>query len=514
MAARDWRTVAGCASRILNGENHSAEGHFLAGLAAKAAAQLDRAEQSFRRALAADPGRYDAAVELADLYLGWQRNFEALSLLEDYRARLQGSPLYLGMAAAAYSRLDLHEIAWPLYRRARDMQPEVEAFEAGLAASGVYLGKTEDARVIYESLLERHPQHQRYHYQLARLSTATDFGHVERMRAVLDSTNRPAEENIFIYYALGKELEDLGEWDEAFRYYEMAGAAAKRASNYDVGEDLALIDAVMGTCTGAWRRSPFPAVEPAPGDPVPVFIVGLPRSGTTLTERIVSSHSLVRTIGETYGLRAAIRGESDVDAGRSMTPDMIRAAAAADPARIRKRYLDSVAYKLGSEPVFVEKLPENVLYLGFIARSFPEAGIVHVRRNPMDVCFAMFKQSWFRYAYTLEDVGRYYVAYDRLMSHWRSVIPDRLTEVAYESLVAQQDQETRRLLQSLGLEFEVACLRFEENAVGRATASAVQVREKMHSRSVDRWRRFERQLRGLRDYLEGAGIEIAAAPGG
>ncbi|MGH8194585.1 MAG: sulfotransferase family protein, partial [Woeseiaceae bacterium] len=315
--------------------------------------------------------------------------------------------------------------------------------------------------------------------------------------------------NIFIYYALGKELEDLELWDEAFRYYEMAGEAAKSVSAYDVERDLDIIETTINTCDEAWLRSASASAALPDEEPVPIFVVGLPRSGTTLTERIIASHSRVCSIGETYFLQTAIRRESGIDTGESMSPEIIVAAANASAAKIRSDYLAAVGYKLGSEPMFVEKLPENHLYLGFIAKSFPDARIVHVRRNPMDSCFAMFKQSWFRYAYTLEDVGRYYVAYDRLMSHWRSVLGDRLTEVAYESLVAEQEGETRCLLDRLGLPFEDACLRFEQSSAPSATASAVQVREKVHDRSVDRWRRFEDQLSGLREYLEGQGIDIA-----
>jgi Sulfotransferase family len=170
--------------------------------------------------------------------------------------------------------------------------------------------------------------------------------------------------------------------------------------------------------------------------------------------------------------------------------------------------MDAAQYKFGDEPVFIEKLPENYLYLGFMAKGMPEAHIVHLRRHPLDACLAMFKQSYFRYAYTLEDVGRYYLAYNRLMEHWRSLLGSRLIEVSYEALVSDQEGETRKLLKRLGLEFELACLNFEKNTAASSTASAVQVREKMHSRSVDRWRHFERQLQPLKAMLEAQGIPL------
>jgi hypothetical protein len=159
-------------------------------------------------------------------------------------------------------------------------------------------------------------------------------------------------------------------------------------------------------------------------------------------------------------------------------------------------------------------LPFNYLYLGFIAKAFPDARIVHLRRNPMDTCFAMFKQvfTWaYKFSYRLEDVGRYYIAYARLLEHWRRVLGERLIEVEYEALTANPELETRRLLGRLGLEFEEACLRFETNASATTTASSVQVREKVHNRSVRRWTHFSRQLQPLRQVLERAGIDVEQA---
>jgi hypothetical protein len=191
-----------------------------------------------------------------------------------------------------------------------------------------------------------------------------------------------------------------------------------------------------------------------------------------------------------------------------MTPEIITAAAQQDIGRIADGYLNAVRYRLGTPPFFIEKYPENILYLGFAAKAYPDARLVHLRRHPMDACFAMYKQSFFRYAYTLQNVGRYYAAYDRLARHWRAVLGERLVEVDYETLVGDPEVQTRQLLERLGLEFEPACLEFDRNQAASATASSVQVREKIHTRSVERWRNFERHLQPLRTVLEAAGIEV------
>jgi hypothetical protein len=239
--------------------------------------------------------------------------------------------------------------------------------------------------------------------------------------------------------------------------------------------------------------------------------VGLPRTGTTLTERIIASHSKVRSVDETQFMQMVIRRESRVLSDQRITPEMIEEAAKLGIKIIGDGYMDLVNYKLRDEPMFVDKLPLNIFYLGFITKAFPNARIIHVQRNPMDTCFAMYKQvfTWaYKYSYTLDGLGCFYPAYTRLLDHWRKTLGSRMIEVEYEKLVADQENQTRVLLEKLGLDFEEACLNFEQNTAATVTASTVQVREKIHSRSVNRWMNYERQLQPLKECLENAGITV------
>jgi len=506
---QDWAKVHACAVEILRRDDASAEGHFLAGLVEKAARRPIRAAEAFARALELDPGRYDAAVELADQHSIGRRNGAAAELLARYSERLVNSPRYLDMAGTIYTHIGMPERALPLYRRAHELQPDIALFAANLASCSVYLGRIEEARALYQALLERVPTHQRNHYYLARLEKARDATHVEQMQAVLRDNGLPPDRNVFLYCAIGKELEDLGRWDEAFDYYKRAGDAVASVANYDVAADIELIDRIIATCNSGWLADAGKVAEPA--DKTPIFIVGLPRTGTTLTERILASHSGVQSVGETQFLQMTLRQVSGVETVESMNPAIVTAAARQDAARIADGYMASIRYRLGNEPMFIDKLPFNFLYLGFIAKAWPDARMVYLRRNPMDSCFAMYKQvfTWaYKFSYTLEGLGRYYVAHHRLLEHWKQVLGARLIEVEYEALVSSQEAETRRLLERLGLDFEPACLEFEKNEAASATASSVQVREKIHTRSVDRWRHFERQLQPLRAMLEAAGITV------
>ena len=502
-ATRDWGRVRSCGLEIRRLAPRDPEGPFLLGLAEKAAGRPQQAADSFLEALELSAERYDAAIELAFQCVLLNRHREAVELLDGNRSRLSNSPRYLNLAGEGYARMGMYEEAWPLYERALELQPDVEIFQANLAACAVYLGRIDTARDLYCKLLEKHPSHQRNHYELARLTRATDDRHVEQMRAVLARSDPDPTRNIFLFYALGKELEDLERWDEAFEFYRKGGDAAKSMMQYDVDDDVAVIDAIVATCDAKWLAD-RPASDAS--DVMPIFIVGLPRTGTTVAERILSSHSQVETVGETQLVQMVLKDTGGMGRGMQMTPGIIAAAAKAPAEELARRYLEAVSHRLSGARYFIDKLPENVLYLGFIARAWPDARMVHMRREPMDACFALYKQSYFRFAYTLDDLCRYYLAYDRLSRHWRAVLGDRLIEVEYEGLVADQAGETKRLLDRLNLPFEEACLNFERNVAPIATASSAQVREKLHSRSVGKWKRFERQLAPLQACLEAGGV--------
>ncbi len=507
-ARQDWETVHLCAAGILNRAGQDPEGYFLLGLVEKAAQKPKKAIDAFEAVLRMDAKRYDAAVELASQYSMGRRNAEVAALLGRYEGSLANSPRYLDMAGTVYTEVGLPEKAWPLYQKAYELQPEISLFQANLAACAVYVGEIDTAREVYKELLSNNPTHQRNHYQFARLARATDSQHIEQMEQVLRETDLPPDRNIFLYYALGKEYEDLQEWGKAFEYFKRGGDAATSIANYDIDDDIAIIDTAIEVCNAEWLQR---GVVPQSADNTPLFIVGLPRTGTTLTERIIASHSKVQSVGETEFVQMVLRRESEVQALDKMTPAMIKSVADKDISLITNGYMNVIRYRLKQEPIFIDKLPFNINYLGFIAKAWPDKPIVLMQRNPMDACFSMYKQvfTWaYKFSYSLENLARYYVAYDRLCQHWRELLGDRLVEVQYEELVADQEAQTRRLLDRLGLEFEQACLNFEKNVAPTATASSVQVREKMHTGSVDRWRHYEKQLQPLVNQLEAAGISL------
>lgn len=501
--ARDWARVGACARELIRRPGASAEGHFLLGLAEKAARRPWAAVDAFRTAHAQDPGRYDAALEAASQLMALGRIGEAVQLVRESEAKLGRSPRYLQIAATVYLNAGLPSRAWPLFRQADALQPGIDSLRAGLAESSAFVGRVDEAAAIYRELLRKNPGHQRNHYALSRLRTATDTTHLDAMQAILEASGQRDERNIYLLYAIGKECEDLGRWDEAFDAYSRAGNAAARVAGYDVNDDVRLIDTIIDTCDAEWLDAGSAGADEVR---TPMFVTGLPRSGTTLVERALGLHSQVESVGETWFLQQAIRRASGVESAERMVPAMIPAAAGARPGRIAEDYLSSVAYKRGGKPVFIEKFPENFLYLGFVAREFPGARVVHVHRHPMDNAFGLFKQSYFRYAYRLDDLAAFLPAWDRLVRHWRRLLGDRVVDVCYEDFVTQPDEEIRKLLAAVGLPFEEACLHIENNPAASNTASAVQVREPIHTSSIGHWRHFESGLSGLRAALQAAGV--------
>jgi hypothetical protein len=310
---------------------------------------------------------------------------------------------------------------------------------------------------------------------------------------------------IRIHYALAKECEDLGRYPEAFDYLERGARKRREHLRYDVALDVATVDWIM-------KSHPAAPADPLASREEPIFIVGLPRSGTTVVDRILASHSSITSAGELDCFALSLVDAARRKSGKAALPrrELVELSATLEFAALGRDYLARAREAYGGSGRFVDKMPLNYLYCGLIHRALPNARIVHVVRHPMAVCYAMYKtlfKSGYPFSYDLGEIASYYAAYHRLMAHWRNILPGVIHQVSYEDLIADQAGETRKLLEYCGLGWEDGCLAFHRNPTPTTTASASQVRRPLYDSSVSQWRHYEARLSGLRKALAAEGIE-------
>lgn len=508
IAQRNGRVLHDSFTKILQLDPKNVEGHFLKGIFFKVQKKRTEAKSAFKFAFETDTRRYDAAVELADLLAAEQECRAAKDLLDRSEAAMENSPYYLNFAGEVYTRLGLHDEAWPLFKVANDIQPNAIPIESNLAASAAKIGEIATSKKYYKKLLSEAPENKRHHFELSRLGKAKGQNHIREMEIILDKSGEAGPKNIFLYFALGKEYEDLENWEKAFDFYNLgnhyAAQEAKRAK-YDVRHDIDAIRAVKEFCNKKWLKASEPNIL---ADKSPIFIVGLPRTGTTLVERILSAHSKVESVGESFFLDTAIKAASGQRQSRDVSAEIIKVAAMRPVTKIMTDYMDAIAYRRSGKPYFIEKLPLNFLNIGFILKAMPKAKIVVLDRKPMDACFAMFKQPYFRFSYDFDWLADYYMAFTSLRQHWLDIAGHRIISISYEELVHKPEAQIRALLSNIELEFEQNCLDFHLSKSASATASFAQIRRRAHTGSVNKWSFFERQLEPLSKKLKAAGIDV------
>jgi tetratricopeptide (TPR) repeat protein len=468
-----------------------------------------------REACVTDPADAEAHAQLGRWLSRLHRTDEALDAARRALSLQPASAATLDTIGVVFSRAGRHEQAVDCFARAVTLDPERAGLHFNHAASLKFLGRFAEAEAAYEACVRCDPRFWRAHSALAATGRQTaERNHLERLERLLATGPLEPDAELHLRHALAKELEDLGRDDEAFAHL-LAGNARKHATTgYRFERDQGLFDAVTRL---------FPDVLPVAvhadrtSDEIaraPIFVVGMPRTGTTLVERILSSHSQVASAGESQNFGVLLKR-----ACQTLSPQVLDAATLVQSLRVDlqalgREYLERTRPAGPPRPRFVDKMPLNFFYLGHIARALPGATIVVLRRHPLDTGLSNFRQlfaagfSYYDYARDLRDIGRYYAQFDRLIAHWQAALPGRVHEVRYEALVADQRAETGRLLAHCRLPWEDSCLQFDRNESAVATASAVQVRQPLFASSVGRWRRYQRHLQPLIDELRAAGVAL------
>ncbi len=376
------------------------------------------------------------------------------------------------------------------------------------AAVQRYFGDVDGAEAGFDKAIELKPQEYEAYNGRAHLRTQTrERNHIAQLEEVIARTRDPAGLTQ-LCYALAKEQEDIGDFEAAFASLKQGADSKRRHMQYRVETDLQIIAKIREVYdAGMFNRgiAGFPS-------PDPIFVLGMPRTGTTLVERILSSHSSVFSAGELNNFSLELIRFVGQAPGqkRPSRVEFVAASATIDFRALGGAYVAGTRPLRDGSPYFIDKLPFNFLYSGLIHLALPQAKIINLQRHPMDTCYAVYKQLFkdaYPFSYDLDELGQYYIAYHRLMQHWNEVMPSVIHTLRYEALVSDLAVESRRLLAFCGLPWEDQCLRFHENTQASTTASALQVRQPIYATSVGKWRQYARQLEPLRARLEAAGIE-------
>ena len=465
----------------------------LAELAARIGRMKD-AETLLRRALELAPNFNPARANLA-LVLGRSgRPAEALELLEPVFEAEPDAIGHMNLKAATLGRLGDFGEAIEIYEAVLTRTPRQPLVWLSYGHMLKTVGRQKEGIDAYRKAIELKPELGEAWWSLANLKTI-HFGEADiaAMTSALDTPGLSDQDRLHLDFALGKAMHDAGKPDEAFAFYASGNALRRKQHPFDIGQLSRRVDRSIEAFTSELlsSRGGSDAADP-------IFIVGMPRAGSTLVEQILSSHSLVEGTGELPDL-PAIAGEGGdyVSRAAKMTAEERR--------RAGEGYLKRAAVQRRTDrPFFIDKLPNNWMFVSFIQLILPNAKIIDARRHPLGCCFSNFRQHFARgqdFTYHLGDLGLYYSDYVRLMAHVDAVMPGRVHRVIYERMVDDTETEIRALLGYCGLDFEEACLAFHETERAVRTASSEQVRQPIYRDATDEWRRYDRHLWPLKQAL-------------
>jgi tetratricopeptide (TPR) repeat protein len=509
----EFPALIDCCKAILAQQRDFADGWFLLSVAAEAAGDLTRARDLRSRAIALAPASAEYLAQQARLLSRLNRAAEALDLARRAVAAGPGDALAFDTVGVVFSRLARYEEARAALDQAVRRAPDNAQYRFNLAAALQFLGDRAGAETHYRAAITARPDFARAWWALSELhKTGAPGDDLDTLLALAERADPGTDDALYLGHAIAREYELRGDCARAFGYLERGKAARRQRALDSRARDEALFEALRQAFTAVDQEPRTAATEGSE----PLFVVGMPRTGTTLVERILSCHPAVQSLGEIQDLAHAVRRSAGASGGGAvLDPTVIDAARSAPSERTAVRYRESTAQRLeGAAPprYLLDKMPLNALYIGFILRSLPSARVVILRRDPRDTVLSNFRQlfavdySYYDYHYDLATTARYVADFEGLMAHFRSLYGERLFTLDYEALVASPEPTVRALLAYLDLPWDPACLAFHTRQEGVATPSALQVRQPLYADAVARWRRYEKELAPASRVLAGAGV--------
>ena len=465
--------------------------------------QAQKAEAAYKKALAARPDYAEAMLNLSNVLRSLNRKDEALKLLKKLTAAAPKYDLAFNNLGNLHRDLDDLEKAEASYRRATELNPQYALAWLNLGTVLNHLGRKADSVTALRRAIEIAPRFGEPYMQLAStMKVPLDAPVVASMQFYYDEPAIPARDKMYLAFALGRVLDDNGQYDKAFGYFREGNRLKRATLTFNIAGEQALVERTRTVFTKQFlAKAPRSAVN----DETPVFIVGMMRSGTTLMEQILASHPQVAGADELQWIPEIAFGFKP-KSGQAY-PDWLSSVTAKDLTGMGEAYIGRLRQRFGTGPrLITDKLPGNFLFIGLIHLILPKAKIIHMRRDPLDTCLSIYNTLFAHlhyYAYDMRELAQFYQLYSGLMKHWDQVLPGKVFHQRYEDLVGDPEKSVRKVLDYCNLPFDEKCLEFYKSDRRVRTASSQQVREQLHARSIGRWRNYEKHLGEWKAMLAG-----------
>jgi hypothetical protein len=449
-----------------------------------------------------------AALRLAQYYLAERRRQDcrqALALVAEKPVQDAG---FYRAVAAVFSALDDPAAALPWLEQAVSFAPQHAGLRFDLALAQFFLNQMAASRSNLALVLQQLPLAGNVLHLRSATQTATaDDNHIADLQQRLAQPALQPQDAVGAGYALAKELEDVGQYTAAFAALRKAATCKRQQLQYDAVNEFATFAAMRQHFNADFFARPDPVAAADTASTLrPIFILGMPRTGTTLVERILGQHPDVVSIGEFPDFPLEVAQAARQVQGRQ---SLVEAALQLDYPALGARYLQQAAEVAQGKPIFIDKLPFNFIYTGLIKKALPQARIIHLVRDPLDTCYAIYKTLFnqvYSFSYQLDELADYFIEYKKLMAHWHQVLPGQILDVHYEQVVAEPELQAKRILHWCGLPWQQDLLDFHQAKSASTTASAAQVRQPIHQKSVQKWRQFADELQPVRARLFAAGL--------
>jgi tetratricopeptide (TPR) repeat protein len=487
---------------ILQQDKYFADAYFLLAMIASVHHNLAKAIELIKQANALAPNNPEYLSQLAKHYALDNNHVEALHFAELAAKLTAQSSLTLDTLGVTYSQMGLHEKAVHFFKKSVAINDKNPNYFFNLGASLKFIGDFDGARKAYEKAILMAPKYYKAHSALTGLGgISKDNNHISLLEELFKQTQH-ADDRLHIGHALAREYESLEDFDKAFHYLEMAKKFKLKHLKYSIDEDKALFNSLAShfkDCKHSLIQG-FNTEEA-------IFVVGMPRSGTTLVERIISQHTDVTSAGELQHFGLLVKKMAKTPSNRVIDAETVAATKAINFKELGKSYIDSTRAITGKTAKFVDKMPLNVLYVGFILQALPKAKIICLDRNPLDTIVSNFRQlfsvnqSYYNYAYDLQTTTEFYLLFKQLAELWLALFPDNFYLINYEKLVNDPINEAKQLIEFCDLSWQEQCVDIHQNSAPVATASALQVRSPINNRSVGNWKKYDAYLDGVKKKL-------------